>query len=586
MAESSDPSWRPEVLAPGGSLPAIAAALYHGADAVYVGVGGLNARVRASNLTASELRHIVAAAHAHRRKVYVALNVPMAPATLQEGLRIAAEAWYAGADALIVRDTGLMRLLGRELPGLPLHASTQFGVATPEQAVRARELGCSRAILARECSLEEIRRIHEAVPDLELESFFFGAMCFAVSGACLLGEAVGGRSGNHGHCLQACRLEYFDAAGRNVGRLMSMKDLDYLRRTQELVDAGVVALKIEGRMKSPAWVGCVTRWSVEAARRWREGGLDEAAWNRFDAEVRCLFSRPRTDAFLDGRTQASVVTCPEVSGHAGCPVDFTWRRDAGGPRVDFVTPVPLAIRDGLLLSRRAGGRAQEEPLSIERLEVQGRPVSRSAVGVRVSIPIPDGATVTGVAIHSCKALASAYAGPEDMPLWTGKADQPLRPRWERVALREGELELELGNGRFACAVTEPVSTERARGDGGFGDAHAQRFFPGAAPTETTALYVNPSQVKAARRAAVEALELRYRGAVDDLARRLAAASGETPFPFAPDDGTLLRRGPAGVSRVTDMPFGIFRTSGNDRFRITPRNNGTVVEVAPAEDGEE
>ena len=306
---------RPEVLAPGGGLEAIEVAVAHGADAVYAGVGTLNARVRAANLSEAQLPGVARFVHEVGARLYVPLNVPLRPEDRDETARILALCDAAGVDAVILRDPILMRLCRDRFPSLAVHASTQAGVHSVETARRAAELGCRRVILARECSRDTIARIREALPDLELEVFVFGAQCFGVSGLCLMGEATTGRSGNYGACSQACRLPYFDPSGNPVGHPFSMKDLDLLPDVPDLVAMGVSALKVEGRLKSPSWVGCVVEWLRRALDRPRPG-LSPEELEAFHRDVSVLYSRPRTDGFFHGITDAA--TQIDQIGRASC----------------------------------------------------------------------------------------------------------------------------------------------------------------------------------------------------------------------------------------------------------------------------
>ena len=569
--------WAPEVLAPGGSLDSIAAALTHGADAVYVGVGSLNARVRAANLDIDGLRRVVALAHARGARIHVALNVPVSPQTLPAALEILAWAWLSGADAVILRDPLLMTICREVLPELPVHASTQAAAAGPGRARALMELGCRRVILARECSLAEIRRIHDACPGLELEAFVLGALCFGISGHCLLGEAVGGRGGNHGACLQACRLPFVDEAGRPLGHLLSMKDLDAVRRIPELVDAGVVSLKIEGRLKAPSWVGCASAWVSRAAAAWRRGPLGREDYARFDAELRTLFSRPRTDAWLDGIHAAAHLTSPRDPGHRGLDVPFRLRTHDRETWVSLRAPVPLSLRDGLLV-RRSGrdGTIREEAVAIRTLRnSRGRHAGVVEAGDEALVSVEAPGQVVGVAIHSCQAVDTAWQ-PDAALAASLVRPGPPAPEVVSVTLAPGILGLTLETGRFRTTFHGPVDTAPARGDG-FGMAQAARLFPVAEVDVAPGLFVAPSQLKARRREAREGVEPALQAAAAGLIEGLTVAAAVAASRWFPDDAALLARGPAAVSRVTGLPTGRITTTGGDRFRLRPAPRGTLVD---------
>jgi len=223
---------RPEVLAPAGDHEAMRAAVRAGADAVYFGLHGFNARARATNFDAASLEQTMRFLHAHGTKGYVALNTLVFDhelTTVERAIRTCAD---AGVDAVIVQDLGVARLVRAIAPSLPLHASTQMTCTDAGSALLAHELGASRVILARELSLSELAQIRASAPDVELEVFVHGALCIAYSGQCLTSEAIGGRSANRGACAQACRLPYelvVDGELRDLGdraHLLSPEDLE------------------------------------------------------------------------------------------------------------------------------------------------------------------------------------------------------------------------------------------------------------------------------------------------------------------------------------------------------------------------
>ncbi len=256
---------RPEVLAPAGSMDALRAAVFGGADAVYLGATRFSARQNAANFSAGEtsggatasLREAVAFCHVRGARVYLAMNTLIQDDEMDDALCLAEEACRAGVDALIVQDRGLARRLRAAAPEMPLHASTQLSCHTPEGVARLREAGFGRVVLAREMSAEEIAAC--AGLGCELEVFVHGALCRSVSGQCYLSALLGGRSGNRGLCAQPCRLPF--AAGHQPGpeeRALSLKDLCLREHVDTLSRLGVASLKIEGRMKRPEYVAAAT----------------------------------------------------------------------------------------------------------------------------------------------------------------------------------------------------------------------------------------------------------------------------------------------------------------------------------------
>ncbi|MCH5376132.1 MAG: U32 family peptidase, partial [Planctomycetes bacterium] len=281
----------PELLAPAGDEAALEAALDAGADAVYLGMTGLNARRRARNFRPEELPEAVHRAHDRRARVYLTLNTDIAENELAQAARMLELARDSGVDAVLVRDPALMALRA-EYPELEFHFSTQTCIANRADVAAAGELGAQRAVLAREMTLEEIAAA-SAVADVKTEVFVQGALCFCVSGRCLLSSWVGGRSGNRGACTSPCRVPW-TVDDQPAGTPLSMHDLATAHRLDDLRRAGVTALKIEGRLKSADWV----RQAVQVYRRALDGetiaGLEPVSG------LGSYTGRKLTSAFLDG----------------------------------------------------------------------------------------------------------------------------------------------------------------------------------------------------------------------------------------------------------------------------------------------
>ena len=291
----------PEILAPAGNREMLGAAVFSGADAVYLGLTGFNARRTAGNFTPDELREAVAFCHARGVKVHVTLNTLVYDRELS-GLADAVRAVAAaGADAVIADDLATAQLVKSIAPTLHLHGSTQMSVHTPEGAKELAALGYDRVILARELSLEEIRAVCEASP-IEVEVFVHGALCMSVSGQCMMSAFLGGRSGNRGACAGPCRLPFDASAGLNPGQPgrachLSLKDMDYIPHLRELMDAGVASVKIEGRLRTPEYAAAV----VTACRA-------VCAGQPYDEKlVRDIFSRSGfTDGYLTNRNDGKM----------------------------------------------------------------------------------------------------------------------------------------------------------------------------------------------------------------------------------------------------------------------------------------
>jgi U32 family peptidase len=282
-----------ELLAPAGEEAALAAALEAGADAVYFGLKSLNARQKAKNFTPDEFARAVVAVQARGAKAYLTLNTDLAPREIGQAARILELARQCRADAVLIRDPALLALRA-EFPELEFHFSTQTCMANSADVAAAAALGADRVVLARELTLHEIAAA-SSVPDIETEVFVQGALCFSVSGRCLISSWIGGHSGNRGACTSPCRVPW-SVNGSPAGAPLSMHDLAAILRIDELRKAGVKALKIEGRLKKAEWVGrAVALYRRAIAGEKGEHLLDEAA------ALGDYTGRAMTSGYLDGR---------------------------------------------------------------------------------------------------------------------------------------------------------------------------------------------------------------------------------------------------------------------------------------------
>ena len=337
-----------ELLAPAKDLECGQAAIDCGADAVYVGAPRFGAREAAGNSLA-DIQKLAAYAHRMWARVYAAVNTLLRDDELAEAERLCQQLHQAGVDGLIIQDVGLLEC---DLPPLPLIASTQMHNHSPERVAFWEKVGFSRAILARELALDQIRAIRAAT-SIELEAFIHGALCVSMSGQCSLSYAMGGRSGNRGQCAQPCRRLYClqDAAGTTLVRdkhLLSLRDLNLTAELRALVEAGVTSFKIEGRLKNKAYVMNV----VSHYRRQLDAVLAEIGGRRassgkttlgFEPDPDKTFNRGYTTYLLHGRGTA--VASPDSPKHVGEPVG----RVADVRRDSFALEAvaPLHSGDGL-----------------------------------------------------------------------------------------------------------------------------------------------------------------------------------------------------------------------------------------------
>jgi U32 family peptidase len=327
---------KPELMSPAGGMPQLSAAIEAGADAVYFGLEGFNARAKAMNFTHQNLPQTVAKLHERGVMAFVAVNTLVFDSELETLTKEIEGIAQSGADAIIVQDIGAVKLAHQIAPELPIHASTQMTITSAEGANFARSLGVSRAVLARELSLKDIRQI-KTHTDLELEVFVHGALCVSYSGQCFSSEAWGGRSANRGACAQACRMPYelvVDGLERDLGEfryLLSPQDLYALEQIPELMEIGVDCLKIEGRYKDAEYVAATTAayrqvidatWA-EAGRTRRtprpaglnsvydEGGggspLQQNALRQTKFRLEGVYSRGLLPAFMSGTNHQTVV---------------------------------------------------------------------------------------------------------------------------------------------------------------------------------------------------------------------------------------------------------------------------------------
>ena len=312
----------PELLCPAGSREALEAALHFGADAVYGGMKQYGLRAFAGNFGEEELREVVRLTHGAGKKFYVTMNIYPFDDELEGFLAAARSALKAGVDAAIVSDPGAIRLLREKVPELDVHVSTQANTLNTPAAEMYRDMGCSRVILAREMSLERIRKMKQALGEKpELEVFVHGASCMAYSGRCMLSAYLTGRSGNRGECAQPCRWEYAVVERKRPGEYMpvaedergtylfSARDLCLMPLLPDLAEAGVSSLKIEGRMKTEYYVAIVTgayRRGLDLLRQGKEA-FDRALPGLM-AELKCASHRESDTGFMLG--------APEVPGEA------------------------------------------------------------------------------------------------------------------------------------------------------------------------------------------------------------------------------------------------------------------------------
>ena len=280
-----------KLLSPAGDFESLKMAVFYGADEVYLGVKDFNAR-NIEGFSLTSLREAVDFAHVYGVKVHLAVNILFSNSELQSALDLVVDAYNLGVDAFIIQDLGLASLISKNYPEICIHASTQMGLHNLEGVQFAKKLGFSRVVLSRETPLDEIKRIKQNC-DIEIEYFAQGALCVSFSGNCYLSSYLCGASGNRGKCKQLCRLPYKFFEGNKKlaeGYLLSAKDFCMVSRLQELKDAGVDAIKIEGRARRPYYVAVATREYRNA--------LDGKPADL--SELKLAYNRDFTPGYFDG----------------------------------------------------------------------------------------------------------------------------------------------------------------------------------------------------------------------------------------------------------------------------------------------
>ena len=466
------PAALPELLAPAGSFDAAVAAFRFGADAVYCGLPRFSARADAENLDAARLRALVAYARSlpRPRKVYVAFNTLAFDPERAEVLDALADLEEIAPDALIVQDLGVARLARRHFPSLELHASTQLAAHSVEGVRALAELGFSRVVLARECTLDEVSRIVRE-GGAEIEVFVHGALCHSVSGLCLHSAMTQGRSGNRGRCAYCCRIAHGGAFP------FSMRDLALAPVLGRVVATGAASLKIEGRMKGPLYVACATDYY----RRLLDGALSPAQERELRGDLRSIFAREWTTLYAlgeDGPPEG--VVDPRSLAHRGEPIGRA--KPAPARVLRFRTERRIERHDGLLLKLPAYMAANDgHPFGFAvggmRLAETREPVFEAPAGALVELALPPGAPPV-------PAGETVYL----------TASQALKRRYEVPPVRESAIETGRA-ARFRVALAPDGLRVRAS-DALFPDVSAETFLP--SPLEPAR---DPERTASAARAA-------------------------------------------------------------------------------------
>ena len=380
-----------ELLAPAGSMEALLAAARYGADAVYLGGPLLQLRAGQTAFTMEDIEKAAAHMHSLKKKLYVAANAFTYPEEIASIVDYAKRLKDAGVDAMIVSDMGSIRAIARECPAMEIHVSTQANCTNHESATAYYEMGAKRVVLARELSIKQIAELRDKTPkDLELEAFIHGAMCMAYSGRCLISSYLTGRSANRGGCAQSCRWKFALTEEKRPGQyfpieedesgvtILSSYDLNALSLIDEIKKAGVMSLKIEGRMKTAYYVASV----VNAYRMYLDGADEETCLK----ELECVSHRPYSTGFYEG----------EIIHAPNAPANYLHEKEYAAPVLDrqgdrILVEVKNKIVEGETIECVSPGRLNLSFVATDMRNMDGEPITSAPMpGMLFTMPAPEG----------------------------------------------------------------------------------------------------------------------------------------------------------------------------------------------------
>ena len=307
-----------ELLAPAKDKETAIEAINCGADAVYIGAGAFGARKNAAN-SLEDIKSVIKYAHKFRVKIFITVNTILTDEELEEAFELVKKLDEMNADAVIIQDMGLLKKIIESDLKIPVHISTQADNRDIEKIIFFNKIGVSRVVLARELSLEQIKEIHKANPDLELEAFVHGALCVSYSGQCYLSQYIGGRSANRGECAQPCRKKYTVMTGdgkilaENIYALC-LKDFNASKCLKDMIDAGIYSFKIEGRLKDKNYVKNITAYYRKELDKFSQKTSSGKCFYPFAPNPEKSFNREFTEYFLKGRTECFNFISPKSKG--------------------------------------------------------------------------------------------------------------------------------------------------------------------------------------------------------------------------------------------------------------------------------
>ena len=445
-----------ELLAPAGTWEALEAAVNAGANAVYLGGKAFGARAYASNFDREEMGKAVYFCHMHHVRLYVTVNTLVDDKELPELEDYLVFLHNVGVDGIIVQDMGIIRAAGKLVPDLPLHASTQMTVTGSAGVRFAAEHGIVRVVPARELSLSDLKKACDTGTDIE--AFIHGALCVCYSGQCLMSSLIGGRSGNRGRCAQPCRLPYTLVdkdgqdllQGKDAGQyLLSPKDLNTLKVLPQMIEAGVISYKIEGRMKRPEYVAVVVDAYRRAMDSYKRGSYEVPAKDL--ANIEQIFNRDFTTAYLE-KHQGRLMMSDRRPNNRGVLVGRVQKLNKDHTKAFVKLDKEIHKGDGLEFWVKVGGRVGTE---VNAIRVGGTPVDRAEAGTLAEIDVPKGVRLNDRVFRTLDSGLMAYAGQ-----FYGEKNKKRIPVHGVVTARMGQpLEVVLtdGDGNIGTGLTDFIA---------------------------------------------------------------------------------------------------------------------------------
>ncbi|HMB46196.1 MAG TPA: DUF3656 domain-containing protein [Candidatus Methanoperedens sp.] len=439
---------KPELLAPVGGKEALIAAIENGADAVYFGGALFSARQYASNFTNEEIESAIDYSHIRGVKAYVTMNTLVKDSELEKAGQYLQFLCNAGADAVIVQDIGILRLLREQLEILPVHASTQMTIHNLEGVKFLQEMGVKRVVLARESSLGEIRNI-KSQTSVEIETFIHGAICFSYSGQCLLSSMIGGRSGNRGYCAQPCRKKY--RIGDLEGYLLSPKDLNISAHIGALLDAGIDSFKIEGRMKRPEYVAGVVRVYRRLIDRYLAAPGEFRVTKSEIHTLLQLFNREFTTGYFLGNPGSQLMS-RKYPHNRGTELGKTVEYDTRTKLVTIDLKSSLRIGDGIGIGNRETG------ITVRNIYIGNKMAKEAAPGSLIRIPLD-------IEVSEDEEVFKTFDSKLMASLETGRINKiPIKMSFKArigvplgLLIDDGENKITISRDKVISAKTKPAS---------------------------------------------------------------------------------------------------------------------------------